>query len=196
MTDFMPSSQTFNNRYLAVGHSLLCLGVASDGVEVFQENCKDMEAERWSAVSMGKTQEGYVQLRSKGLCLKATGANPNSGQPLILAQCNGKDDHEKWKFISQDGEFSKFVNRFAQKCLHFDTVNANEKAGYAVWTSCFGADSQGFRVISDAEKPTFHKVSKEIKSPDRPLPCSGRRFREIFLQDVQGACDVVAQESC
>ena len=189
MTDFMPKSQVFQNHYLAVGHSSLCLAVASNGVDVYQQNCKDGDAERWSAVSMGtdQDQEGYVQLKSKGLCLKAANARSgSSGQPLILAQCNGKDDHEKWKFISQDSEFSKFVNRFSQKCLHFDTVNANEKAGYAVWTSCFGADSEGFREIKDAEKPSFYKIEREIRSRNGRCLAADADFKKYFTKTAKG----------
>ncbi len=186
MTDFMPASQVFKDRYLAVGHSSLCLGVASNGSDVYQQNCKDTDAERWSAIPLGKTQEGYIQLTSKGLCLKASNTGVTSGQPLILAQCNGKDDHEKWKFISQDGEFSKFVNRYSQKCLHFDTVNANAKAGYAVWTSCFGADSEGFREIKDAEKPSFYKVEKMIRARNGKCLATDPDFGKYFTKTAKG----------
>ena len=186
MTDFMPASFTFQNRYVAVGHSALCLGVASNGIDVYQENCKDMDAERWTAEPADNTQQGYILLKSKGLCLQAQNMDTNSGQPLVLAQCSGNNDHEKWKFLSQDGVFSKFVNRYSQKCLHFDTVNANEKAGYAVWTSCFGADSQGFRVIGDAEKPEFHKVEKMLKARNGACVTVDPDFEKYFTKTAKG----------
>ncbi|MBE0529930.1 MAG: ricin-type beta-trefoil lectin domain protein [Rhodospirillales bacterium] len=186
LTDFMPASAVFTNRYLAVGHSSLCLGVATNGVDVYQQNCKDTDAERWSAVPLDKAQDGYVLLKSKGLCLQARNADEKSGQPLILAQCSGKDDHEKWKFIAQDGVFSKFVNRFSQKCLHFDTVNANAKTGYSVWTSCFGADSQGFRVLNDAEKPSFYKVEKMIKARNGGCLVVDPDFNKYFFKTAKG----------
>lgn len=185
MTDFMAKSLTFQNRYLAVGHSALCLGVATNGTDVYQQNCKDTDTELWTTV-LDKTQEGYVLLESKGLCLQAKDADEKSGQPLILAQCSGKDDHEKWKLLSQDGVFSKFVNRYSQKCLHFDTVNANEKTGYAVWTSCFGADSQGFRVIGDAEKPTFHKVEEMIGARNGSCLTVDKDFEKYFSKTRKG----------
>jgi len=185
MTDFMPKSAAFQNEYLAVGHSALCLGVADNGIDVYQQNCKDTDAERWTAVP-DKTQEGYIQLSSKGLCLQARNVDAQSGQPLILAQCSGKDDHEKWKFLSQDGEFSKFVNRYSQKCLHFDTENANEKTGYAVWTSCFGADSEGFRVIGDAEKPTFHKVEQRVGARNGSCLTVDKDFEKYFFKTEKG----------
>ncbi len=186
MTDFMPASQVFSGGYLAVGHSSLCLAVAPNGIDVYQKNCKDNDTEQWDAVSLGKLQEGYIQLKSKGLCLKARDADGLSGQPMMLAKCNGKDDHERWKLISQDQEFSKFVNRFAQKCLHFDTENANEKAGYAVWNSCFGSDSQGFRVLKDGERPTFNAVEKLLKT--RSGSCLGvsDTFAKYFAKTANG----------
>ncbi|WP_417840996.1 RICIN domain-containing protein [Terasakiella sp.] len=186
MTDFMPHSEQFTNRYLAVGHSALCLGVAANGVDVYQENCKDVEAERWTAEPVKDFQGGYIMLKSKGLCLQARDPKANSGQPLVLAECNGKDDHEKWKFISQDEVYSKFVNRFSQKCLHFDTVNANEKAGYAIWTSCFGADSQGFRIIEDAEKPTYHEVNQKIKAQNGYCLQVDKDFESYFNKTRSG----------
>ncbi|NVK18867.1 MAG: ricin-type beta-trefoil lectin domain protein [Methylocystaceae bacterium] len=187
MTDFMPKSEAFTNRYLAVGHSALCLGVAANGVDVYQENCKDMEAERWTAEPIKDFQGGYIMLKSKGLCLQARDPKANSGQPLVLAACSGKDDHEKWKFISKDEVFSKFVNRFSQKCLHFDTVNANEKKGYAVWTSCFGADSQAFRIVADAEKPTYHKVEQEIKAQNGYCLEVDKDFESYFSKTKRGS---------
>ncbi len=120
------------------------------------------------------------------MCLQAKDENDKSGQPLILSQCTGKDDHQKWKFVSQDGLFNKFVNRYAQKCLHFDTVNANEKTGYTVWTSCFGADSQGFRVIGDAEKPEFHKVERRIGARNGSCLTVDKDFGKYFSKTAKG----------
>ncbi|SDH21185.1 RICIN domain-containing protein [Roseospirillum parvum] len=187
MSDFMPPSQVFKGRYLAVGHSLLCLGVASNGSDVYQENCQDVSTERWDAVPLLRDQDktGYVHLVSNGLCLMASDQDAPSGSPLTLAQC-GDGDHEKWKFISQDGIFSKAVNRASQKCLHFDTLNANEHAGYSIWTSCFGSDSQGLRVIADAEKPTFHKAEKMIQAANGQCLSADPDFADYFSRTRKG----------
>ena len=72
--DLMPDSKTFRNRYIAVAHSTLCLGVASNGIDVFQEDCKDIETERWSAepiLDINQEATGYVRLKSNGLCLES-----------------------------------------------------------------------------------------------------------------------------
>jgi hypothetical protein len=162
ITDLMPNSLEYKNTYLAVGHSSLCLSVSKDGSNVIQYDCKDNDAERWSTA---KLKKGYVQLKNKGLCLKARkGGKTENFQPLILAPCNSKDTHEQWKIVSTDGFYDKIVNRFSQKCLHFNTENANPKSAFAVWTSCLGADSQQFRDIADAERPTWHGINSRVKS--------------------------------
>jgi hypothetical protein len=189
MTDFMPASSQFTNSYLAVGHSALCLGVASNGVDVYQQNCKDMDTEQWTATSIKDADgndSGYVQMKSKGLCLKARSLDAASGQPLVLAQCASQDDHEKWKVVSQDGFSNKIINRYSQKCLHFDTENANDKAGYAVWTSCFGADSQAFRAMADAEKPTFYRVNAMLKAGSGTCLSTGDFFAKYFSKTAKG----------
>lgn len=189
MTDFMPESIQFGNRYLAVGHSALCLGVADNGVDVYQQNCKDVSTEQWATTPLkdDKGQDtGYVQLKSKGLCLKAQGMDNKSGQLLSLSQCAGDDEHEKWKVASKDGFFYKMVNRFSQKCLHFDTENANDKAGYAVWTSCLGADSQSFRVLEDAEKPAFYPVNDEVRASSGMCLAPDPGFAQYFAKTTKG----------
>lgn len=183
MSDFMPVSNQFKKSYLAVGHSALCLGVASNGVDVYQQNCKDTDTEQWTTFPL---DNGYVQLKSKGLCLKARNADKQSGQPLILSQCNSKDDHEKWKMVSQDGFYDKAVNRYSQKCLHFDTENANPKASYSVWTSCFGSDSQAFRAITDAEKPQFYLVEAMIKAGNGACLATDDQFENYFTKTKKG----------
>ncbi|OUR95640.1 hypothetical protein A9Q84_14145 [Halobacteriovorax marinus] len=159
ISDLMAPSLKYKSTYLAVGHSKLCLGVQKTGVNVVQEDCKDIAAERWHTADL---KDGYVQLRTKGLCLKAKTKDNKQGQPLQLAVCNKKDLHEQWKIISTDGFFDKIVNRYSQKCLHFNTENANPNTAYAVWTSCMGADSQTFRAIPDAEKPTWHGINSKL----------------------------------
>ena len=170
-------SKIFSQRYLAIGHSTLCLAVAPNGVDVYQTNCKDIEAERWDAK---KIDDGYVQLRSKGLCLKAKNAVNTQGQLLILSQCDLKDEHEKWKVISSDGFYDQIVNKFSQKCLHFNSENSNPKTAFAVWTSCLGTDSQTFRDISDAEKPTWHHVNDEIESASGSCLSTKKDFDSYF----------------
>jgi hypothetical protein len=184
MTDMLPPSKTFNNRYLAVGHSSLCLSVAPNSVDVYQQNCQDIDSEQWSAVSL---DNGYVQLKTKGLCLKAKNSgNRASSQPLILSQCNNTDLHEQWKIISQDGFFDKVVNKFSQKCLHFDTENANPQTAYAVWTSCLGADSQMFRDIDDAGRSTWHGVKDMIRAQNGYCIATGGSFAKYFKKDGSG----------
>jgi hypothetical protein len=161
VSDLFGDSKTFNDAYLAVGHSSLCLGVAINGIDVIQENCKNADAERWSTRAVA---DGYVQLLNKGLCLKARKATTAELNPLMLAPCNRQDVHEQWKVVSTDGVYDKIVNRYSQKCLHFDSENANPKAALAVWSSCMGADSQTFRDIKDAEKPTWHEVRSMLKA--------------------------------
>ncbi len=161
-SDMMPDSKTFTNTYIAVGHSRLCLGVAEDGMTVFQENCRDVNSELWSTSPL---DDGYIELKSKGLCLKArTESSTEQGVPLILAECNSKDLHEQWKIVTYDGYYDSIVNRYSQKCLHFTSENANPKAAGAVWTSCLGAASQEFRDITDAERPTQHPVKAQLRS--------------------------------
>lgn len=162
LTDLMPASLEYVNTYLAVGHSALCVTVAKDGSNVIQAECKDGEAERWSTA---KLDDGYVQLKSKGLCLKARdGGAADGNEPLVLASCDSKDKHEQWKIITDDGFYDKIVNRDSQKCLHFNDENANPDSAYAVWTDCLGADSQNFRDLPDAEKPVYKAVNAELKA--------------------------------
>ena len=182
-TDMMPPSSEYRNVYLAVGHSALCLGVAPNGVDVYQEACNDTDADRWGTSSLGN---GYVQLKNKGLCLKARNADSSSGQPLVLAQCNKQDDHEQWKIISTDGFFDKVVNRFSQKCLHFDTENANPETAYATWTSCLGADSQTFRDLADAEKPKYYKVEAQITAQNGRCMAPVPGFESYFTKSAKG----------
>ncbi|MCP4494992.1 MAG: hypothetical protein GY820_47975 [Gammaproteobacteria bacterium] len=160
-TDLYPDSLGYKNTYLAVGHSSLCLGVDTNGIDVIQENCKNNTNERWSTEPV---TNGYVHFKSKGLCLKAKNDDITKGQPLMLSTCVNNDLSQHWKIISSDGFYEKIVNRFAQQCLHFNTENANASSSYAVWTPCLGADSQTFRAIKDAESATFHKVNALLQS--------------------------------
>ncbi|MEW5907124.1 MAG: ricin-type beta-trefoil lectin domain protein [Elusimicrobiota bacterium] len=165
VTDLMPDSLQYANTYLAIGHSNLCLAVSRDGVSVVQLQCKDSDVEQWHTVALKDRDEGYVELRNKGLCLKARdGDAKDNYEPLVLAACDAKDRHQQWKIISSDGFYDQIVNRFSQKCLHFDNESANPRSAYAVWTSCLGADSQTFRDIPDAEKPTRHEVNAFVKA--------------------------------
>ncbi|WP_024955887.1 RICIN domain-containing protein [Sulfurospirillum arcachonense] len=182
-TDMMPPSKTFRHRYLAIGHSSLCLGVSSNGIDVYQENCKDIQSERWEAKSLGNS---YIQLKSKGLCLKAKNKDMQSGDPLILAQCNKQDDHEQWKIISSDGFYDKIVNKYSQKCLHFDIENANPKTAYATWTSCLGMDSQTFRDIKDAQRPTYHNVNDMVKAKSGSCLSTKKSFDKYFKKSKKG----------
>jgi len=191
LTDMMPSSKLFGSTYLAVGHSSLCLGVAPNGMDVYQENCKDIAADRWSTAALGN---GYVELKSKGLCLKAKSADTSSGQPLELSVCNTKDDHEQWKIISTDGYFDKIVNKFSQKCLHFDTENANPMTAYATWTSCLGADSQTFRDIEDAERPTQHQVEELVKAKSNICLATKQSFDSYFQKSQKGHLTTTKKE--
>ena len=183
VSDLFGNSGTFRNTYLAVGHSSLCLGVAANGTDVIQEDCKDVEADRWSTRPVA---DGYVQLLNKGLCLKARNASKAEQNPLMLAACNRQDLHEEWKVISSDGFYDKIVNRYSQKCLHFDNENANPKTARAVWTSCMGADSQTFRDLKDAEKPTWHGARAMLKARNGNclslLGGSGSRARAELLR--------------
>jgi len=161
VSDLFGNSKTYKSTYLAVGHSTLCLGVAANGTDVIQENCKDIEADRWHTKSIA---DGYVLLLNKGSCLKARNKSVVQDNPLLLASCNGEDLHEQWKVVSTDGFYDKIINRHSQKCLHFDRENANPKTAQAVWTSCMGADSQTFRDIKDAERPTWHNIKSMLKA--------------------------------
>ena len=166
VSDTMPDSLEYSNIYLAIGHSDHCLGVSKDGLSVVQMVCKDADTEMWSTVKLASdTAKGYVQLKNKGLCLKArNGDKPDNFEPLILAPCDPADRHEQWKIHSSDGFYDEIVNRFAQKCLHFNKEDANPETAYAVWSGCYGADSQTFRDITDAEKPTWHKIDSMVKA--------------------------------
>ena len=180
MTDLMPASLEYKNTYLAVGHSSLCLGVASNNRDVFQENCKNLDSEKWTTKSVG---DGYVQLKSLGMCLKANTKENKHTQSIILAKCNKSDIHEQWKIISTDGFYDMIVNKYSQKCLHFESENANEKSTYAVWTSCIGSDSQNFRDIKDAERATFHGVKDEIKSKNNMCLSTNGKFDSYFHKE-------------
>ncbi|MDT8287073.1 MAG: ricin-type beta-trefoil lectin domain protein, partial [Elusimicrobiales bacterium] len=165
ITDLMPDSLQYANTYLAIGHSNLCLAVSKDGMSVVQLHCKDTDVEQWHTTALKDDDAGYVELRNKGLCLKArNGDAKDNYEPLILAPCDAKDRHQQWKIVSSDGFYDQIVNRFSQKCLHFNTENANPRSAFAVWTSCLGADSQTFRDIPDAEKPTRHNVNAFVKA--------------------------------
>lgn len=165
VTDLMPDSLQYSNTYLAIGHSNLCLAVSKDGLSVVQLHCKDTDVEQWHTTALKDEDAGYVELRNKGLCLKARNGDARDNyEPLVLNACDAKDRHQQWKIISSDGFYDQIVNRFSQKCLHFNTENANPRSAYAVWTSCLGADSQTFRDIPDAEKPTRHNVNAFVKA--------------------------------
>ncbi|HOI42119.1 MAG TPA: RICIN domain-containing protein, partial [Elusimicrobiales bacterium] len=165
VTDLMPDSLQYANTYLAIGHSNLCLAVSKDGISVEQIHCKDIETEQWNTAALKDDDAGYVELRNKGLCLKARkGDSADNYEPLVLAACDAKDRHQQWKIVSSDGFYDQIVNRFSQKCLHFDNESANPRSAFAVWTSCLGADSQTFRDIPDAEKPTPHNVNAFVKA--------------------------------
>jgi hypothetical protein len=101
-----------------------------------------------------------------------------------LAQCDKNDTHEQWKIISQDGFYDKIINRFSQKCLHFDSENANPHAAFAVWTSCVGADSQMFREISNTERPTWHDVKMELEAKNSSCIATTAKFDSYF--DLKG----------
>jgi len=180
MTDLMPKSLHYKNTYLAVGHSSLCLGVATNNTDVFQENCKNIDAEKWTTKDLGN---GYVQLKNSGLCLKARTKKNSGSDPLIMASCNKSDIHEQWKIVSTDGFYDMIVNKFSQKCLHFESENANEKTAYAVWTSCIGADSQNFRDIQDTQRPTFHGVKDEIKAKNNRCLSTNEKFDSYFHKE-------------
>ncbi len=182
-TDLLPPSKTFKRRYLAVGHSALCLGVAENGVDVYQENCRDIGSEQWSAHDFGN---GYVQLKSDGLCLKARAKDNSNTNPLILARCNGTDLHEQWKILSADGFFDKVVNRYSEKCLHFDSENANPKTAYAVWTPCLGMDSQTFRDIDDAQRPTWHRAKDQVEARAGVCLSAKKEFISYFKKNKKG----------
>ncbi len=165
VSDLMPDSLEYSNIYLAIGHSSLCLAVSKDGVSVVQLDCHDTDVEQWSTVKLKDDNAGYVELKNKGLCLKArNGDQKDNFEPLILAPCDASDRHEQWKIVSSDGFYDEIVNRFSQKCLHFNKENANPDTAYAVWSSCLGEDSQTFRDILDAEKPILHPVQAMVKA--------------------------------
>ncbi|WP_300298434.1 RICIN domain-containing protein [Ferrovibrio sp.] len=164
-TDFLGPSQQFDRTYLAVGHSSLCLAVANDGVTVHQENCKDGSTEQWQT----RPVDDYVQLSARGLCLQAqddAAAKDQQGVRLMLKACDANDRDEHWKISTYDNLYSQIVNRASQKCLHFDSENARPETARAVWTSCLGMDSQTFRAIPDAERPTFVAKASALASQD------------------------------
>jgi hypothetical protein len=165
VSDLMPNSLQYTDIYLAIGHSSLCLAVSKDGLNVVQLPCKDADVQQWSTTALKDEAAGYVELKNKGLCLKARQGDERDGfEPLILSQCDQDDLHEQWKVISADGYYDEIVNRASQKCLHFDKEDANPESAFAKWTSCLGTDSQTFRDITDAEKPTWHKVESMVKA--------------------------------
>jgi len=181
--DMLPSSLTFKNKYLAVGHSKLCLSVALNGVDVYQQNGKDVDTERWSTESLGN---GYVMLKCNGLALKARNMHAGNDSPLMLAKGNKVDPHEQWKIISSDGYHVKIINRYSQKALHFDTESANPKTAYAVWTSYTGAPSQQFRIIDDAEKATFHDVKDLVDAKNGMCLAVKPGFMKYFKKTPKG----------
>jgi len=188
--DLMSPSKSFNNRYIAVAHSTLCLGVAPNGIDVIQENCKDVRSERWSAEKLtnkDKSPTGFVQLKSNGLCLKAsTKDNKESGLPLKLSKCDKNDEHGQWKIVSKDGIFDMIVNRYSQKCLHFDTVNTNPRTAYAVWRSCLSIDSQGFRDIKDAQRPSWHDTKQLITAKNGSCLTAKDGYDDYFRKTEKG----------
>lgn len=209
LTDLLGDSQEYKMTYLAIGHSNLCLDVAKDGMSVVQDKCKDGDAQRWSTT---KIDDGYVQLKAMGLCLRArNGDAADNNEPLILGQCDKDDDHEKWKVVSTDGFWDKLANRYSQKCLHFNTEDANPNTAFAVWTGCMGADSQNFRDIPDAELTTWHPVNREIKARNGlclgavetfsmrtgmeekmyARPCDGKSERFGYNEEVDGDIKIV-----
>lgn len=165
-TDFLGPSEQFANIYVAVGHSSLCLAVASDGTTVHQENCKDVATERWSTKGLG---DGYAQLLSNGLCLQAQPDSPDpksQGVKLALKSCEDKDQSEQWKVSSYDQIYYQIINRQSQKCLHFDSESAKAGDAKAVWTSCNGVDSQSFRPIADAEAPNNREIKSALQTAE------------------------------
>ncbi|MFN4276990.1 MAG: ricin-type beta-trefoil lectin domain protein [Ferrovibrio sp.] len=162
-TDFLGSSQQFDLTYLAVGHSALCLAVATDGTTVHQEDCKDNATEQWHTIAV----DDYVQLVANGLCLQAQDDAADASQQgvkLMLKSCDANDKSEQWKVATYDGIYSQIINRASQKCLHFDSENARPETAKAVWTSCIGMDSQNFRAIPDAERPDFVPKGSRLAS--------------------------------
>ncbi|SFP08847.1 ricin-type beta-trefoil lectin domain protein [Hydrogenimonas thermophila] len=190
MSDMMPGSRIFKNRYIAIAHSTLCLGVARNGIDVIQKNCKSKNIERWTTnvlLDNNKKPTGYVQLKTKGLCLKArSDNNKQPGDPLMLSQCNNIDTHEEWKIISKDGFFDKIINKHSQMCLHFDSINANPKSAYAVWAPCIEVDSQGFRDIKDVQRPEMHMVNDEIKAKSGQCISVHRDLDKHFIKTKYG----------
>ncbi|HBE89058.1 MAG TPA: hypothetical protein DDW67_07975, partial [Elusimicrobia bacterium] len=221
VTDLMPDSLQYANTYLAIGHSNLCLAVSKDGMSVEQLHCKDSDVEQWNTVALKDDDEGYVELRNKGLCLKArNGDAKDNFEPLVLAACDAKDRHQQWKIVSSDGFYDQIVNRFSQKCLHFDNESANPRSAYAVWTSCLGNDSQTFRDIPDAEKPTRHEVNAFVKASNGLCldvleetenslkltpqnkeeklyahPCGDKSERFNYIEEVDGDIQLVHSET-
>lgn len=186
-TDFLGPSQQFDLTYIAVGHSALCLAVASDGTTVHQEDCKDNKTEQWRT----NVVDDYVQLVANGLCLQAqddAASADKQGVKLMLKQCEASDRSEHWKIATYDGIYSQIINRASQKCLHFDSENARPETAKAVWTSCIGMDSQNFRAIPDAERPDF--VPKGSKLASAANTCVWfQRDSTQFGAYVTGSCD-------
>jgi hypothetical protein len=182
LSDMMAKSSKYRDTFLVSGHSSLCLSVADNGIDVYQTNCSDANTVRWSTKSL---DDGYVQLKSKGLCLKAKNKNNKEGAALGVSACNENDIHEQWKVISRDGFYDQIVNRYSQKCLHFDSENANDKSAFATWTSCFGFDSQTFRAITESEKPTHYHLKKALKSNNSNCLRTNKNSTKFY----SGSCD-------
>ncbi len=179
-SDLLGISKTIpDNSYLAIGHSSLCLGVSADANKVLQKKCVNGWSERWSTRMQ---DDGYVWITSRGLCLTALSTgNKKQGQPLKLGFCNNNDIHLKWKITSADGFYYSIINKFSQKCLHFSSENANPKVAHGVWTSCIGVDSQSFRPINDAQKPSFISVNSKIKSKNGSCLKTDKNYISYFI---------------
>ena len=111
----------------------------------------------------------------------------------MLSQCNNTDKHEMWKVISSDGFYDQIVNNFSQKCLHFDNENANPKTAFAVWTSCVGVDSQNFRDIADAQRPSWHPVHDLIKSKSNACLSTKINF-DSYFRNVKGQMNTTKKQ--
>ena len=160
VSDLFGGSAQFTNASLAAGHSSLCVGADKNGRDVIQDSCQSLQNTKWTTQ---KAADGYVQLLNNRRCLKAEKPNAAKETPLVLANCNARDPHELWKVIAADGSYFRVVNRFSQKCLHFDSENANPKSARAVWSSCVGTDSQAFRFVQGLEVPAWHDVRYQLK---------------------------------
>lgn len=185
-TDFLGPSQQFSLTYLAVGHSALCLAVASDGTTVHQDDCKDNGTEQWRTQAV----DDYVQLVANGLCLQAQTDKASVAQQgvlLMLRSCDASDKTEHWKVTTYDGIYSQIINRASQKCLHFDSENARPQTAKAVWTSCIGMDSQNFRAIPDAERPDFVPKGSRLASAANTCVWQ-QQLSATFIAFQTGSC--------